>query len=295
MDSERNKIGLAHFNVSDLVALKAVFEAARKLNAPVVIGVSEGERDFLGVKQIAALVRSLRAAPSGGEPRPVAGREENEFPIFLNADHTHSLEKIEEAAKAGFDAIIADGSKLPLEENIAFTKKAVDMVKSISPNTLVEGEVGYIGSGSSILKEIPQGAAVTAEQFTKPEEAERFVQETGVDLFAPAVGNIHGMLANSPNPQLDAERIRQIRQKAGVPLVLHGGSGIADEDFLKAIEAGIALIHISTELRVAWRKALEDSLKINPDEIAPYKLLGRAVDSVQRVAEARIRLFRRSD
>lgn len=274
-EAESQKTAVGHFNISDCVGLKGIFQAAQKLNLPVIIGVSEGEREFLGVRRAALMTKSLR--------------EEFNWPIFLNADHTHSLEKIKEAVLAGFDAVLFDGGKLPLEENIAKTKEVVEYVKNVNPEILVEGELGYIGAGSVILKEIPKD--VSLANLTEPEEAARFVKETGVDLLAPAVGNLHGILKNAPMPKLDIERIKKIRQAAGVPLVLHGGSGLDDKDFLAAIDAGISIIHINTELRLAWRKGLEESLKENPEEIAPYKLLLKAAEEIAKATESRMRLF----
>src|SRR5712691_13499339 len=131
-DADRRRVAIGHFNISDLAALKGVVAAAAALRLPVLVGVSEGERDFVGVREIAALIRTIRA--------------EHLYPIFLNADHTHSLAKAEEAARAGFDEIIFDGSGLPFEENIVQTKKAVEAIKSINPAILVEGEIGWIGS-----------------------------------------------------------------------------------------------------------------------------------------------------
>lgn len=295
-EAESNKIAVGHFNVSDLAGLKAVFSAAKELKLPVIIGVSEGEREFIGVKQIAALVKSLR--------------EEFDYPIYLNADHTHSLEKAKEAAEAGFDAIVFDLSKLPIEENIRQTKEAVKLIKILNPQILIEGEIGYIGSGSVLMKEIPEGAAVKKEDFTKPEEAERFVKETGVDLLAPAVGNIHGIIALintdftrtkteilhesvfvAGNPPLDIQRIVEIRKAAGVPLVLHGGSGIPDEELSPAIDAGISIVHINTELRMAWRRGIEKALREKPEEITPYKILPSAVDEIGMVVGQKLRVF----
>lgn len=128
----------------------------------------------------------------------------------------------------------------------------------------------------------------------KPEDARRFIVETGVNMLAPAIGNIHGMLKHMPNPHLDIGRIKDIRKSANVPLVLHGGSGISEEDFTAAIDAGISLIHISTELRVAWKKGIEDSLKEKPDEIAPYKILEKSVTNLEKVIEKRMKLFLRT-
>jgi ketose-bisphosphate aldolase len=174
--ADANGVAIGHFNISDLVALKAVFEAARELKVPVIVGASEGERQFMGARQVAALVKSLR--------------EEHDFPIFLNADHTHSLPCAMEAAKAGLDWIVFDVSTLPFEENVRQTKAAVEALKAVRPDILVEGEIGDIGSGS----EIHDAAPDLQKGLTSPAQAKQFVQETRVDTLAPAVGNMHGCL-----------------------------------------------------------------------------------------------------
>ncbi|MDP3901618.1 MAG: class II fructose-bisphosphate aldolase [bacterium] len=277
--ANENKIAIGHFNVSDMVMLKAVFESARELNTPVIIGTSEGERDFIDPYQAVFLVKNLR--------------ERYNFPIFINADHTHSLDKVEEAAKAGYDAILFDGGKLSLDENTKQTQEAVKMVRSINSNILVEGEMGYIGSGSQLLKELPAGVAIKQEDLTKPEDARVFVETTGIDILAPAVGNIHGILVDVENPQLSIGRIKEIKQATGAPLVLHGGSGIGDKDFSDAIAAGISVIHISTEMRLAWRRGVEESLRQDADEVAPYKLMGGAIEEIKKVVYNRLKLFNR--
>ncbi len=274
--AKKNKIAIGHFNVSDLVGLKAVFETARGLNLPVIIGVSEGEREFIGTKQIADLIKSLR--------------EEFNHSIFLNADHTHSLEKVKEVVSVGFDAIVFDVGQSPLEENIKKTKEVVEYIKSVNPNILVEGEMGYIGSGSTILKEIPEGAAIKPEDLTKSEEAAQFVKETGIDILAPAIGNLHGIVS-AGEPKIDIQRIKDIKKAVSIPLVLHGGSGISDKEILLAIDAGISIIHINTELRLAWRRGIEKALKEKPDEVIPYKLLPIAVEEIKKIVEQKLKLF----
>ena len=244
-DAEARKVAIGHFNISNLEALRGIFNSAKALNLPIIIGVSEGERDFIGVKQVVALVKSLR--------------EEYNYPIFLNADHTYSFERVKEVVDAGFDAVIIDGAQLSLDQNIALTKQCVEYARLKNPNMLIEGELGYIGTSSKLLEEIPEGAVVSGDGLTSPEDAKKFVEATGVDLLAPAVGNIHGMLKHSKDPHLDIERIKAIRASAGVPLVLHGGSGTPDEDFVKAIENGMPIVHINTEIRVALRKGLDSS------------------------------------
>ncbi|MEW6617539.1 MAG: class II fructose-bisphosphate aldolase [Patescibacteria group bacterium] len=278
---EGKKIAIGHFNIGNLEQLKAIAHVGGRLNVPVIIGVSEGERAYLGVKHVVDFVKSYNEQHA----------EEGGFRLFLNADHTHSVEKIKEAVEAGFDAVLFDGGKYSLEENIKITKEAVKVAKSINPNVIIEGELGYIGSSSEILSGVPTGAAIRPEDLTKPEDALRFVKETGVDLLAPAVGNIHGMFKDLPNPRIDIERIKKIREIAGVPLVLHGGSGIVDEDFIAAINAGISIIHISTELRYIWRKELEEALRENPLEIAPYKVMPEVIKAIEEVVEKRVRLF----
>ncbi|HEX8893387.1 MAG TPA: class II fructose-bisphosphate aldolase [Terriglobales bacterium] len=275
--AQNNGVAVGHFNVADLVQLKAVFSAARELNVPVLVGASGGERAFIGVHQIAALVRSLR--------------EEFDFPIFLNADHTHSLSDALEAARAGFDAIVFDLSTLPFEENIRQTKQAVEALKSVNPAILVEGEIGDIGTGSEIHEKAPD----LSRGLTTPAEAEQFVEATRVDILAPAVGNMHGMLKTmvqgEAKKHLDIPRITEIKRATQAVLTLHGGSGTEDGDLRKAINAGINIVHINTELRVAWRRGLEDGLVKQPNEVVPYKILPYAVEAVKQVALARLRLF----
>ncbi len=276
-EAEMNHVAMGHFNISNLEMVWAIFNAARKLNVPVIIGASEGERSFVGVKQIVAVIKSIR--------------EEYNYPIFLNADHTYSFEKVKEAIDAGFDAAIYDGAKLSYEENVKIAKQCVDYARSSSnPNILIESELGYIGQSSKVLDGIPEGVDLK-EGLTKPEQAKGFITSTGIDLFAPAVGNIHGMMRVGHDPDLDIERIKQIREAAGVPLVLHGGSGTTDKDFVNAIDAGIAIIHVSTELRVAYVNSLKKSLQENPDEVAPYKYLKNPVQDLEKVVEARLKLF----
>jgi fructose-bisphosphate aldolase class II len=275
--SEKDGVAIGHFNVSDLVLLKAVVAAARDLKVPVAVGASEGEREFFGVRQIAALVRSLR--------------EEFDYPIFLNADHTHSLAHALDVAKAGFDSVVFDLSALPFEQNVRQTKEAVEALKAINPAILVEGEIGDIGTGSEIHDTAPD----LSKGLTSPAQAKQFVESTGIDILAPAVGNMHGMLKSMVQGQarkrLDIERIAQIKSAVQIPLTLHGGSGTDDEDLRKAIRAGINIVHINTELRVAWRRGLEEGLRKEPDEVVPYKILPFALESVEQVVRSRLALF----
>ena len=270
-------VALGHFNVADLVLLKAVVAAAVEVRVPVLVGASEGERDFFGTYELAAVVEAMRA--------------EQDVPIFLSADHTHSLAKAVEAARAGFDAVVIDFSALPFDQNVAHTKETVEAVKAINPAILAEGEIGHIGTGS----EIHESVSNEFRNLTTPEEARQFVDSTEIDALAPAVGNMHGMLESmvdgKTKKHLNIERIGQIKKAVGIFLTLHGGSGTDDEDFVRAIAAGINIIHINTELRIAWRRSLERSLASQPNEVVPYKILPPVVESVKQVVSSRLKLF----
>ena len=275
-EAEQKGVAIGHFNISNLEALHAIYNAAKNLAVPVIIGVSESEEEFVGRGEIAALIEEIR--------------DQHQFPIYLNADHHYSFESVKNAIDIGFDAVIFDGAMRSYEENVRITKQCVAYARQVSTDTgrdiLVEAEIGYIGSGSNIKETIPEGAGIK----TTPEEAKRFVEETGVDMLAPSVGSIHGLI-KSGKPHIDGDLVKQIKDAVHIPLVLHGGSGLRDEDFMNAIKAGISIIHINTEIRVAYTESLKESLALRPEEVAPYKILQPAVDAIEKVVGARLKLF----
>ena len=267
------KWALGHFNFSENEAIRAIIESASELKTAIFAGTSEGERKHLGIKVAVALVKAFR--------------EEFGIPIFLNADHHKSFETVKEAVDAGYDAILADFSALPFEENIKLTKQSVEYAKSRNPGIVVEGELGYV-RGESKIQEVIE---IKPEDLTKSEEAGQFVRETGVDMLAPAVGNIHGIAANSP--KLDFTRIVDIKKAVGenVFLVLHGGSGMSESDFKNAIDAGISMVHINTEIRVAFTEELRKTLREMPEETTPYKILAPSVEAMKKVIEEKLKIF----
>lgn len=279
--AEEEGRAIGHFNIANLEMLKAISHTAEKYNTQLVVGTSEGERNYLGDHHSVDLIKSYNKEHGSKDG----------YHLFLNADHTETVDKIKPAVKTGYDSVIIDGSELPLEENIKKTREAVDAVKSINKNVLVEGELGFIGKSSNIKESIPEGAAIERKDLPTPDQAKEFVEKTGVDLLAPAVGNMHGVFKGADNPDLKIDLIKEIRQAAGVPLVLHGGSGVTDEDMRKAIEAGISIVHVSTEMRIAWRKAIESALEEKPDELAPYRILPEAVKAVESVLDKKVKLF----
>jgi len=186
---------------------------------------------------------------------------------------------------------VFDVSTLPFEQNVQETKAAVEALKAIRPDILVEGEIGDIGSGS----EIHDAAPDLKKGLTTPAEAKQFVDTTRVDTLAPAVGSMHGMLKSmvtgNTKKRLDIARIRAIKAETGIFLTLHGASGTNDDDLREAIDAGITVVHINTEVRLAWRRGWDNALAGQPHEIVPYKILPQVVDSVREVVAARLALF----
>ncbi|MFY9462887.1 MAG: class II fructose-bisphosphate aldolase [Candidatus Sungiibacteriota bacterium] len=271
---------LGHFNFSELDQARAIVEACAEARAPAMLGTSEGERKHFGLHEAVAIRDAFR--------------KDFTIPIFLNADHTKSVEAAKEAIDAGYDSVHIDLSALPFEENIAGTKEIVEYVRARHSNILknvgmsVEGELGYLRGESKIQQEKIE---VKKEDYTDPQQAKEFVERTGIDRLAIAVGNIHGISLDEP--ALDIERIRAIR--AAVPpdvaLVLHAGSGIPDEQIRAAIASGIANIHINTDIRVAYIRELKRAFAEDTGEAAMYKLDAGAIVAMKEVIKQKLTLF----
>lgn len=276
---KKNGHAIAHFNISNLDQARAIVEVAQELNQPVIIGASEGEREYMGIDMVRTIVNELN--------------QEYDVPVFLNADHTYTLEKVIEVVEAGYDSVIVDGAKLPYEENVALVKKCVDYVRSYEEKTgkrvLVEAELGYIGQSSSLNTALPEG--VTEANLTTPEQAKDFILRTGIDMFAPAIGNVHGMLIDAEEPKLHIDRLKEITAVTDVPLVLHGASGNTDEDLLGSIDNGVAIIHINTEIRKAFRDGEMHYLAEHPNEVAPYKFGHEGQDEMKKVVRSKMELY----
>ena len=276
---KKNKKAIAHFNISNLDQLRAICEVAKELNQPVIIGASEGEREYMGVEVVRALVNQMN--------------QEYDVAIFLNADHTYTLEKVRQVVEAGYDSVIVDGAKLPYEENVALVKSCVDYVLAYEEKTgkrvLVEAELGYIGQSSSLNTSLPEG--VTEANLTTVEQAKDFVIRTGVDMFAPAIGNVHGMLIDAEEPALHIDRLKEIAQAIDVPMVLHGASGNTDEDLKNSIESGISIVHINTEIRKAFRDGVMNYLNEHANEVAPYKFGKAGQEEMKKVVRSKMELY----
>ncbi len=275
-EAQEKKVAIGHFNFSNIEGLYAIARAAKTLGVPVIAGLSEGEQEAVGTHQAVALVRTIR--------------EHWNIPIFLNADHHYSFATVKDAIDAGFDSVIFDGAAHPIEENIAISKQCVEYARQVTSETgrdvFVEIELGYIGEGSKMRDSAPEGVAY----LTSASEAKHFMDTTGADALAPAVGTFHGMLKTGPKPRLNIQCIQDIGTALAIPLVLHGGSG-NEADFVAAIDAGITIVHVNTELRRAYTQALKDYLVKNPDDIAPYKYGSNASLAMEAVVAEKLKIF----
>ncbi len=285
--AKEGRYAIGHFNFATEDVLKAIVSAAKESGAPcVMVGTSEGEADFVGLKEAVAMVR--------------AAADDFQYPVFLNADHFKSFEKAKAAIDGGYDSIIIDASRLNLEENIALTKQVTDYARLVNQNISVEGELGYLKGSSEVQTKIE----ISSADYSKPEEVAYFVSQTGVDRMAVVFGNIHGIVTDQEE-KLDIEHLAKIisyvkrgapSQVAKVPLVepyyvLHGASGLKDEDVAASIKAGIVNVHFNTELRVVYRNEIDKQFHAHPNETTPYKYLGPAAEEVKKLVAQKIKLF----
>lgn len=265
---------IGHFNFSDSNQLKAIAQAAKETGLPAIAGLSEGERDFFPLSHAVPLIKAYQAEG---------------VPIYLNADHTYSAELVQRAISAGVDSVVVDGAKLSAEENTQLVANCVKYARASGRDVVVEAELGYIGTSSKVHDSLPEG--VSLENLTTVEDAKAFVAATGIDCFAPAIGNVHGMLKSAAEPRLHPDRVKAISEATGLPLVLHGASGNTNEDVSACIKAGVAIVHINTELRVVYREALKETLAAHADEAAPYKFLAPAVEKTKDYVATKLKLF----
>ena len=266
--AKKERYAVGAFNINNMEILQAIIEAAEEMQSPVIVQASQGGLKYAGIDYIAGMVQVAAAKAK--------------VPIALNIDHGTDFNQVVRCIRNGFTAVMIDGSKLPFEENIAITKKVVDVAH---PNNIsVEAELGKIGG-------VEDDVAVADHEamFTDPDEAVEFVERSGCDALAVAVGTAHGVYKGEP--KLDFDRLMTISSRLPIPLVLHGASVVPDEVIRKAVACGVAKINIDTDLRVAFSQAVKDVVQNHPDEIDPRKLLGPAKEAVKQVVKAKMLLF----
>lgn len=268
LDAQKNGYAVGAFNVNNMEGIQAIIGAAEELNSPVIIQASQGGLKYAGVEYIAALGK-LAANSS-------------KVPVALHLDHGTDFEQVMQCIRNGFSSVMIDGSRFPLDENIAFTKKVVEIAHMVG--VTVEAELGKIGGTEDHITVSEKDAT-----FTNPQEAKRFVEETGVDYLAIAVGTAHGVYEGEP--KLDFDRIEEIRNIIDIPLVLHGSSGVPEASLKKAISLGVCKINIDTDIRASFARTVKEYLEKNPDQIDPRKILGPATETMKRTIMEKMEIF----
>jgi len=265
---QRNFKAIGSFNLHCLEMLPAYFKAAKQTNSPLMIQISSGTADYVGYKLLVDSVCSLSASEN--------------VPTCLHLDHCSKIEDIKTAIDAGFSSVMYDGSHLDISENIANTRKVIDIAHS--RNISVEAELGAIGGSED-------GKAVAMEDicFTLPEDAKRFVDETGVDMLAVSVGTVHGSYTGKT--QLQHQRLAEISALTNTPLVLHGGTGVSDDDMRRAVAGGIDKVNVGTEMNVQWVAQCKDTFEHGKVNDSVRKFLIPANNAVAKVLMEKIALF----
>lgn len=268
LDAQKRKYSVGAFNVNNMEIMQAIINAAEETKSPVIIQASQGGLNYAGVEYIAALGK-------------VAAKNAS-VPVALHLDHGTDFDQIMKCIRYGFTSIMIDASQKPLEENIAMTKKVVEACRPLGIS--VEAELGKIGGTEDDITVDHADAT-----YTDPKEAAEFVERTGVDSLAIAVGTAHGVYQGEP--KIDYERIKEIRSVVDIPLVLHGSSGVPYESLEKAIECGICKINIDTDVRAAFATAVGNFVRENPDEIDPRKILGPAREAMMKTIKEKMEVF----
>ncbi|HUP26280.1 MAG TPA: class II fructose-bisphosphate aldolase [Candidatus Limnocylindrales bacterium] len=267
---------LGAFNLDNQETLKAVVHAAANKKAPLMVEVSQGEVDALGVDNVRDMVDNYKA--------------EYGVEIYINLDHSPSVESAKEGIEAGFEFIHIDISQAKKdashEEIIEGTRQVV--AYATLTGALVESEPHYFGGGSNVFTEAFDYEEIK-KTFSTPQGAQEFVNATGIDTYAAAIGNLHGQY---PVPKkLDLELLQQIRDAISCNISLHGGSGTPGHYFVEAVKIGVSKVNINSDMRAAYRKTLEKVLADNPTEYAVVKLMDTVIDAVQAVVEEKIDVF----
>ena len=231
--AQKEKYAVGLFNTTDTDMLQAVIEAAEESNSPVILGTAEVLLPYGELKLIA--------------PSVIAAAKRAKVPVVVHYDHGLTFDRCIEALKLGFSSIMFDGSAKPYEQNIAETREMVKIAHAFGAT--VEGEIGHVG-------EAAKEDNLLTDMYTTPEEAKAYLEATGVDALAVAIGSAHGVYKKKP--MLNIERLKEISSAVKVPLVLHGGSGLSDDDFKNTIRNGIAKVNIFTDLCLAGERAMKD-------------------------------------
>lgn len=268
LDAQKNNYAVGAFNVNNMEIVQAIIQAAEETRSPVIIQASQGGINYAGIEFVSAL--ALKAA------------EVATVPVAVHLDHGTDFGQIMQCIRHGFSSVMIDGSKHEFDENVRLTKEIVKIAHSVGVS--VEAELGKIGGTEDDITVEMKDAT-----FTDPKEAKEFVEKTGVDSLAIAVGTAHGVYKGEP--EIDFERISQIRELVDVPLVLHGSSGVSYDDLREAIKRGICKVNIDTDLRREFTRGVHEFIVENPDVIDPRKILAPARELMKETIKEKMEVF----
>lgn len=272
--AKKNNCAVGAFNTFNLETTLGIAQGAQRANKPVIIQISEKTIEAAGLKPITHIVQTI------------AKNKTNKIPVALHLDHGKKFSSVVECIDAGFSSIMIDASDLPFDENVKITSQAVQYAHK--HKVWAQGEIGKVAKEAEEIEKLK----ISPEEFlTDPEMAVEFVKKTGVDTLAVAIGNVHGIYKMQTSvPKLFLERLRIISNVIAKPLVLHGASGIPESEIQKAIQLGIKIINIDTEIRMAFRAALEKTLK-DSDTFDPRKIMQPTIETIAQVVENKIKIF----
>lgn len=257
------------YNVTESSMFRTVVETAEKNHAPAIIAAATNEFDFAGAEFYAYVVKRL-----------VNSRN----PFVLHLDHGHTFQECVQAVQAGFTSVMIDGSLLPYEENVALTRKVVEMAHSV--NVSVEAEIGTIGANTNS----EENFGIAGITYTNPEDVLDFLEKTGVDALAIAIGTAHGQYPKGYKPHLQLELLKTIRGMTKVPLVLHGGSNNPDDEIEEGCRIGLRKVNISSDFKVAYYRSIQKYLN-DTNDFFPAKILPYGMKEVEKVVTHKMELF----
>jgi ketose-bisphosphate aldolase len=261
--AKKNKIAIPQFNINNLEWTKYILEECNLNNSPVILGITEKTINYMGgYKVVASLIKNLDNSLN------------IKIPVVIHLDHGTSYESCKEAIDSGFTSVMIDASNLPLNQNIEVTKKVVNYAEKFT--VTVEAELGNIGNNKDF--------------YIKEEEAKKFVETTKIDSLAPAIGSMHGI--NKEEVKLDLDLCERISEDTNIPLVLHGGSGINEQELIHAIKSGISKININTELQIVWSNAIKKYLIQNGTVYDPRKIISSGEQEIKRVIKEKINIMK---
>lgn len=267
-DANEKGYAVGGFNINNLEFLQGIIRAAEEMNSPLILQTSEGAMKYIGPDYVVGMV--------------TAATKNTTIPVALHLDHGGSFDKVMECIRLGYSSVMIDGSKYPFEENVNLTQKVVEVAHSVGVS--VEAELGKLGGVEDEVTVAEKEAT-----FTNPEEAEEFIERTGVDALAVAIGTAHGVYKG--DPELDFDRLKKINDNTDIPLVLHGASGVSDKDVKQAVSLGINKVNVNTDFQQVFTAKIRELFSDDPDLYDPRKYCGPGRDEISKKVMEKIKIL----